>query len=84
LKVIKNGSVFNIHDLEVYFINNINFRLRHMYVIGGWRNLHEELFTKYNYNDEVNEGEMGRGGITHGSEEECIQGSGGKIRPSSS
>jgi hypothetical protein len=38
-------------------------------VTGDWRKLHNEelvLFAKYNYNDQVKEGEMGRASSTNG------------------
>jgi hypothetical protein len=45
-------------------------------VTGGWIKLHNEeqlgLFAKYNYNDQVNENEMGRACSTNRGEEECI------------
>jgi hypothetical protein len=59
-------------------VSLISYRLRRDEVMAGWRGLHNEelhifvLFTKYNYNDQVEEDEMGWAYSTNGSEEECM------------
>jgi hypothetical protein len=53
-------------------------------VTGGWRKLHNEelynFFTKYNYNDEIKDDEMGRACSMHGGEAKYMLGLGRKTR----
>jgi hypothetical protein len=53
-------------------------------VTGDWRKLHNEelhnLYSSHKQNDQVKEDEMSRECSTNGSEEECIEDTGGEAR----